>query len=169
MEKVHERNEYTCCCLCPCVSVNLATAQVHLCLKMLMSDAEAGDEGDGGVMAATSIDDPALTAEGHRGAGARPTDLGQRVARIESALLDNSVRHEGRLASMETSLQVGFALHLLLRAGTSACCAWLKGEKRCEVKFARRKFCTLINSHAGGPEDAKHDLADADRSTSKTS
>ena len=30
-------------------------------------------------------------------------------------------------------------------------------------------LCTLIESHAGGPEDAKHDSADADRSTSKTS
>ena len=114
MERVHERSraytiyvhlhvrfhEFTCCCLLSRVPVNLATSQVHLCLKMLMSDAEAGDEG---------------------GAGAKPTDLGQRVARIESALQDSSVRHEGRLASMETSLQVGFAFHLLLRASTSAC------------------------------------------------
>ena len=114
MERVHERSraytiyvhlhvrfhEYTCCCVLSRVPVNLATSQVHLCLKMLMSDAEAGDEG---------------------GAGAKPTDLGQRVARIESALQDSSVRHEGRLASMETSLQVGLAFHLLLRASTSAC------------------------------------------------
>ena len=114
VERVHERSraytiyvhlhvrfhEFTCCCLLSRVPVNLATSQVHLCLKMLMSDAEAGDEG---------------------GAGAKPTDLGQRVARIESALQDSSVRHEGRLASMETSLQVGFAFHLLLRASTSAC------------------------------------------------
>lgn len=114
VERVHERSraytiyvhlhvrfhEYTCCCVLSRVPVNLATSQVHLCLKMLMSDAEAGDEG---------------------GAGAKPTDLGQRVARIESALQDSSVRHEGRLASMETSLQVGFAFHLLLRASTSAC------------------------------------------------
>ena len=122
MERVHERSraytiyvhlhvrfhEYTCCCVLSRVPVNLATSQVHLCLKMLMSDAEAGDEG---------------------GAGAKPTDLGQRVARIESALQDSSVRHEGRLASMETSLQVGFAFHLLLRASTSAC--WCVAE-RCQ-------------------------------------
>ena len=143
MERVHERSraytiyvhlhvrfhEYSCCCLLSRVPVNLATSQVHLCLKMLMSDAEAGDEGDGRVMAASSVGDPTLAAEEHRGADNKPTDVGQRVARIESALQDSNVRHEGRLASMETSLQVGLAFHLLLRASTSAC--WCVAE-RCQ-------------------------------------